>query len=382
MAARKMNSLPYWRLSGYYFFYFAFVGVFAPYLSLYLKSLQFASWEIAVLMSTTLIMRLCASNLWGWLADKTNQRVTLIRIAALLSIVVYVGIFFGHSFSWLLITLALMSFFWSAQLPLFEALTLNHLAQETHRYGKLRLWGSIGFIASVLIAGYVLDFIAIHNVLWMLLVCLIGISVASWLIPETSHVSTLHPQTLWTIIKRPEILALFATCFLISTAHGALNTFYSIYLTDHGYSKTVTGVMWSVGVIIEIIVFAYMPKLFQRYRIHIILLISAFCVVVRFLIIGWFVDWPSLLFFAQLLHGMTFGAHHAAAIAAIHQTFKGAHQVRGQALYMSISFGAGGIVGILLSGLTWDSLGPSLTFTLSSAIGVVAALLILWKVRL
>jgi PPP family 3-phenylpropionic acid transporter len=94
-----------------------------------------------------------------------------------------------------------------------------------------------------------------------------------------------------------------------------------------------------------------------------ILLTSFAAAALRFLTIGWAVDTLALLLFAQVLHGITFGAFHAASIAALNRWFARQHQARAQALYGSVSFGAGGMIGGLLAGQAWESLGPGLTFT-------------------
>ena len=131
----------------------------------------------------------------------------------------------------------------------------------------------------------------------------------------------------------------------MTLAHGPQYAFFSLYLVDHGYSKAAVGWMWSFGVIAEIVVFLLMPALMRRYSLSGILLVCFAATAVRFLMIGWGVDSAPVLFAAQLLHGLSFGAYHAAAVTAIHRWFQGAHQVRGQAIYLSVSFGAGGVSG-------------------------------------
>jgi PPP family 3-phenylpropionic acid transporter len=167
----------------------------------------------------------------------------------------------------------------------------------------------------------------------------------------------------------------------MTVAHGALYAFYSIYLVETGYSTTTVGVLWTLGVLAEIGVFVALPALFRRYSLRAILLASFAAAALRFVAIGWGVESPALLALAQLLHGLTFGAYHAAAIAAVHRLFGGPLAVRGQALYASLSYGLGGAAGILLSGWSWSALGPGLTFTISAAFGLAGALLVAWKVR-
>src|SRR3989338_1160596 len=85
------NKNYHWRIAGFYFFYYAFVGTFAPYWSLYLQSIHFDAIEIAILMSVQPVMRMIAPNIWGWLADRTGKRLLVVQIAAALSAVFYLG---------------------------------------------------------------------------------------------------------------------------------------------------------------------------------------------------------------------------------------------------------------------------------------------------
>ncbi|MCB1941567.1 MAG: MFS transporter, partial [Candidatus Accumulibacter sp.] len=112
-----MLALPYWRLSGYYFFYFAFIGAFSPYFGLYLQSLSFSAWDIGLLMSQMQLMRLFAPYLWGALADRLGRRLAIVRLAALLSLLGFSSFFAVRSFEAMLVAMALLAFFWSAALP-------------------------------------------------------------------------------------------------------------------------------------------------------------------------------------------------------------------------------------------------------------------------
>lgn len=378
-----MQSFPYWRLSSFYFFYFAFVGAFSPYWSLYLKSLDFSASEIGVLMSLLLATRIFAPTLWGWLADRSGKRVGIVRVAAALSLASYFGVFFGVSFWWMFVVMALISFFWSASLPLVEATTLSHLGDSTASYGRVRLWGSIGFIVAVIGIGYVLDVAEVRILLWLVLGLMFGIVIFSRHIPEAesvAHHTDRYPAR--QILKRPEVAALFAACFLMAAAHGPYYTFYSLYLVEHDYSKGAIGWLWALGVICEIAVFIGMPRLMQRFSLPQILGASFLLAVIRFLLIGWLVDSVASILFAQMLHAATFGSYHAAAVAAIHHFFRGRHQAKGQALYTSLTFGAGGTFGALMSGYAWDFLGASLTFSMASLCALLGLLLISWKFRL
>lgn len=371
--------LPYWRLSAYYFAYFAFVGAFSPYFTLYLKSIGQSAADIAILMSLMQVMRIVAPNIWGWLAEHTGRRLAVVRLSAWASLLGFGGFFLTTRFEGLFVAMALMAFFWSAALPLVEGLTFAHLGAQASRYGSIRVWGSVGFILAVLGVGYGLDVLPIDAVLWMTALILGAIALCSTYLPEAAR-PVVHRESasLRATLKRPEVRALLVACFLMSAAHGALYVFYSIFLVEHGYDKSVVGWMWSLGVIAEIVVFMYMPTVLKHYTLRSILIFSFTCAAFRFVAIGWGVGSLLVLVVAQVLHGATFGAYHAAAIAAVNQWFPGKLQSRGQALYGSISFGAGGMVGGLLSGFTWDSAGPAWTYTFGSVFALAG---LVWLLR-
>jgi len=370
--------LPYWRLSAYYFFYFAFLGAYSPYFGLYLKSLAFSAWDIGVLMSLMQVMRVVAPNLWGALADWSGMRMPIVRLASLLAALGFSGMLLAHSFPGAFAAMAVLAFFWGAALPLVEAVTLGHLGARAGGYGRIRMWGSLGFIVTVLGVGFVLDRQPIAFLLPLSLAILATVFVFSLAVPESPpehHDSDRLP--LWQVLRQPEVRSLLLSCFFMSAAHAAMYIFLSIFLVDQGYSKTAVGWLWSLGVMVEIGVFLFMPRLLAVYSPRTILMFSMVCAVVRFLMIAWGVAWPAVIVLAQMLHGATFGANHAAAMAALGRLFKGRHQARGQALYASLSFGAGGLLGGLISGWTWDALGGPITYTLASAFALVGLLILM-----
>jgi PPP family 3-phenylpropionic acid transporter len=186
-----------------------------------------------------------------------------------------------------------------------------------------------------------------------------------------------HPQeqeSLWTVLRRPAILAFFAAVFLMQMSHGPYYAFYSIFMEDHGYSKTLIGQLWALGVIAEVGLFIIMHRLLERWGARKVLVASLALAALRWLLIGYLPDSLPMLLIAQLLHAATFGTFHAAAIHLVHHYFRGRLQGRGQALYSSVSFGAGGAIGALASGFAWESLGAGTSFALASATAALGAL--------
>lgn len=378
-----MALLPRRRLAGFYFFYFAYLGAFAPFFSLYLEGVGMSAVEIGFLMALPQLTRIVAPHLWGWLADRGPSRLRIVRLTGIAGLACFLGVFAGTGFLWLFIVLFAMTFFWSAALPLVEATTLSHLGEETARYGRIRVWGSVGFIVAVVAVGYLLDWFDVGALPVVVAAMMIGMLVLSWSIPDTA--SAPHPSDdlpIWDILRKPAVMALVAASALMAAAHGPYYTFYSIHLVDHGYSKGVAGWLWALGVICEIGIFVWMPHLYRAYTLRQILIASFALAIVRFLMIGWGAESLIVLLIAQALHAATFGSFHAAAIGVVHRMFRGRHQARGQAIYGSLAFGAGGALGAFASGYGWEHLGPGVTFSLSAACAL-AGLLILWsKLRL
>lgn len=358
-------------LSAWYFTYFGFVGAFLPYFSLYLESLALSPARIGLLMSLGQAMRMLVPIFWGWLSDRSGRRVPIVRVSAALSVLSFGAYFFTSDFAGLVLASLLLHFFLCASLPLVEALTFSHLRDDPGRYGRIRLWGSVGFVVTVLGVGVLLDRGPIDIVLWcgwtLLLVVLI---VAMGLREDENFLSVSTPIRLGSLYQRKSV-ALLVAGFLMAAAHGPLYVFFSIHLVGNGYDKATTGVLWSLGVIAEILVFVMMPRLAAGVSLKSILLACFALAIARFLVIGWFVDSVALVVFAQVLHGATFGAHHAATLAALNRWFPRQQQGRIQAIYGSLSFGAGGMLGAVLAGQSWQALGAGVTYSIAAGFALI-----------
>ena len=359
-----LSPVPYWRLAGFYFFYFAYIGAFAPYFALYLEALGYSAALIGIVLAVPPATRIFAPYLWGHLADRRGRRVGIVLGTGIAGTIAYLGVFVSGAPAWLLACIALWCFFWSAALPLMEATTLDHLGGRSGGYGRIRLWGSVGFIAAVVGVGWILDRADIALLLWIVGATLIGILLCAWRIPEAAHaLPDARAAAIGTVLRRPEVIALIAASMLMAVAHGPYYTFFSIHLVALGYSKTAVGWLWAIGVIAEIAVFAALPWLSRAFSARTLMLASFALTVLRFLLIAWAADILALLVVAQLLHAASFGVFHSAALASVHRLFQGGSQARGQAVYSSLSFGLGGTIGGLASGVAWQRLGAAPTFT-------------------
>lgn len=372
-----MHSKLHYRLSRFYFAYYFFVGAFVPYWGLYLQSEAFSAADIGILMSLFQISRIFAPNFWGWLADHTGKRAQWIKLTALLGLCGFTAVFWAHGFFWFFFVMAALSLFTSSTLPLAESLTLAHLATTNGHYSRIRMWGSMGFIVAAVLLGFMIDVSGIASLLWLLLAVQMALLVLSYTLPEPKVEPHAHDHfSIWQVIKQPNVIALLVGCSLMVTAHGVLYNFYSIYLSEHGYSKGMIGLLWAVGVVCEIGIFMLMPKIMAHFSLKAVLLVSLLLAVVRFSLIGVAIDNIWILIFAQTLHAATFGSFHAASVEVVTQFFTGRHQAKGQAIYNSVAYGVGGTIGGVAGGYALQYLGGQQTFMLAAVFPLIGLLVV------
>jgi PPP family 3-phenylpropionic acid transporter len=370
------------RLSAFYFSYFAYVGVLAPYFSLWLAAQGFGAPQIAFVLAMPQIARVFAPAAWGWLADHGGRQREIV-IFGTFSVLLGMASLYGVSgVAGVAVAMLAMSVLSAGTMPLVEASALAATEGRAGAYGPVRLWGSVGFVLAVLGVGAWLDIGSAQNILPILVCLAASTCVVAFGIPVRARAAAdAGGAPLGTLLRRPDVLAFFAASICMQAAHGALYAFFSLYLEAAGYSKTATGVLWTLGVLAEIAVFLWLPQLMRRFSVRALLIASFACAAVRFSAIAWAVDLLVVLVIAQLMHAATFGSFHAASMAAVHRLFPGRVAARGQALYSSLTYGVGGAVGTLIAGWAWESLGAAPSFLLSALFGAVGAVLVAWKVR-
>ena len=369
------EELPYWRLSFFYFTYFAVLGALAPYWGLYLKDLGFGAIAIGQLMAIFAGTKIIAPNLWGWVADRSQQRIRIVRMGALFTFLSFSLIFFSTDYWWIAAVMACFSFFWNAVLPQIEVITLNHLSNPpaTERYSLIRLWGSVGFIATVVAGGILFDQVSVRMLPWIIVILMASIWLSSLLFNDKpNHNVGERGLSFVRILAKTEVWVFFLTCFLMQISHGPYYTFFSLYLESIDYSRTAIGWLWALGVIAEVLIFIVMHVVMSKLGPRKVILLSLGLATIRWFMIGYFAENFGLLILSQCLHAATFGTFHAGAIHIVHQYFRGPHAGQGQALHSSVAYGAGGAVGALASGYLWDSVDPSFTFTSAAIVSLIA----------
>lgn len=369
------------RLGGFYFFYYSIVGTFMPYWNLYLQDQGFNYQEIGVLSSIAIVTRFFAPLVWGWIADKSGKRMLLVRIATWMESCIWLAIFIvPNTFQSVALLMLIFSFFQNAILAQFEGVTLFWLGdQKAKLYGKIRKWGSVGFIVGVFTIGAILEIVHISMLPILLLIIASLAFIWSFTIrePDSAPTSQKHLEPLLPVLKRPTVAAFFAIEFILLFSHAPFYSFYSNFLKSLNFSTIEIGFLWAMGVFAEIFMFSIASKIFQRFSWRSLVIVCLLVTSIRWMLVAVFSHYFIGQLFAQCLHAFSFGLFHLIAMRVIFQNFSAGQQGRGQALY-STMWGLGVAFGSVLAGHFWKILSGELIFMCASMVVLLGLCFVKW----
>jgi PPP family 3-phenylpropionic acid transporter len=362
--------------------YFAHIGFFNPYLPLWLKEMGFGLLAISVLTSLQAATRLFAPYGWGWLSDHTGERVKLLRYGATAALVAACFLFFDLTPVWLGVVLLVMFTHTSAMMPMSEAAMAHLVSQggafDAKRYGRVRLFGSLGFLVTVFAAGAWFEGFGMqHFPAWTVL-SLLAVTVSVWLLPDLKEaVPALHARVqLGPVLRQRPVQWFFVAAFFHVLSHIGIYVFFSLFLDALGFSKILIGFLWAVSVVVEVLWFFTQSQWIPKLPLTAWLLVCSAAMLLRMGLTAQWAQFLWVLLFAQALHALTFAAHHTVCIALLSHHFPGRLRGRGQALYTVVAYGFPGVIGGLLGGLLSDRLGLASVYWASmvtSAIATAAA---------
>jgi PPP family 3-phenylpropionic acid transporter len=358
-------------LSTFFFTYFAFIGAVNPYFALWLQDSGYSAGQIGLMLAVPPAMRLIGPTSWGRLADATGKRVKWLRLMAHISaiglLVVGLAPFGGE---WrvplALLGLVIMHAMLSGQVPLTESLLLQKLGSNTHLYGRVRLYGSLGFIAAVMLLGPLLDWLGTQWLLPIGALMLLAHMANSWRLQDAPPLAVAQRErtTLWQLLRLPHVPLFLAASFLMVFGHMGLYIYFSLYLEAVGYSKTIIGLLWVMSTVGEVVYFwwqggakgAAIQPLTGYTRCY-------WAAVLRFgALAGIAIPLGSplwLLIVLQLLHTMTFALHHAASMVLVKRLFPASAGSTANALFNTVTYGLAGVGGALVCAAIWSGFGDS-----------------------
>ena len=358
-------------LSGFYFFYFALVAVHVIFLPKVLNLIGYSFIELSIIMAASPLIRFLSPFLFVKYIKLTKE---VYIFALLLTVVSTLFIYLVIDNFWLLLILAFfLGFGVSLILPYVEVIALEYIAHD--RYGKVRLFGSIGFIIVSLVLVEYLDnpYNSIHFFVFVAVcIAIFGLWVLSFVDHGVKEQKSVETEGLEAFLRDKY---LWISLFLMQLAFMPFYSFFLIHETAHGLSAQLTIYLWSFGVICEILMFNYQGPLFEKFTLINLLLFSTFITVVRWLMLFLFPENVPLLALSQALHAFSFGLYHSVAIRYLYSLYS--NKALAQQFFMGIAYGLGGLIGTVISGVWYEY--SSNTLYLFAA---VATLIGWWLMRM
>lgn len=363
-------------LIGFYFSAFASLGIFLPYFNLYLLHLGLSPGQIGVIAAVPPAVKVLVPAFFGLSADRRGHRRGLIIGMSLATTVAFSFLLGVSSFIGILAVMFAYALVWSPILPLVEATAMETIDRFSLDYGRVRLWGSLGFIAATAAMGVLLDHFVDRIILYGIVSCFIAMTSASLGMPRPAAIRRSVSITLGSLFRRREPILFYLACLLMQFGHGTYYGFFSIALETRGFSASAIGSLWTVSVMAEVALMYGSRHLLRRMgAVHLFALTFA-AALLRW---GIMMTAPALtgLVLAQSLHAFSFGAFHIAAVTIIHHSVPPTLRSTGQTLYSSLAYGVGSGLGLLLNGWLYEAWGHQALFAMSaaaSAAGLILAL--------
>lgn len=374
---------PYWRLSSFYFCYYAVVGAFTPYIAQWLHERGVDPLAISAMLAMWYATRTVAPALWSTWTAHAAYPLRWLRAGALASGMLFAGFLVDGPVTWLFATMLSFSFFFNAIMPQFEALTLDTLGARRADYSRIRVWGSIGFIAVTTAYGWILEREGTRWLPALMLPLFAATAIATFAnrAPPLPHAhDEARPAGWWPLLKRPGVATFMTVVMLTQIGFGPYYVFFTLHLRAQGHGTDTIGALWALGVLAEILLFLCAPQLLRHVRVRHLLLACLAATVLRWSITAAFAQSLWIMLPVQLLHALSFGAFHACCMQLVAAHFPGRLSGQGQAMLYSLGSGAGGVIGAIAAGAAWKAGGGAAAFTFA-ALATAAALAVGWRLR-
>ncbi len=356
-------------LSLFYFFYFAMVGVYVIFMPKVLKDIGYNAVEIGAIYTSAPLMRFLLPFIFKhWI--KLSSRVFY---ASLIATFVITALFFLTIKSFWLFLLINFAFggAMGAVLPFVETIALERIGKE--RYGKVRLWGSLGFSVVAFVLGNILSsyLVALSFLVAMaLLTVLFGLALVEFDNKAIDKEEQIESDSSFSLVR---YWAFWGSVFLFQLSFGGFYNFFTIYETSHGVALDIVSYLWIFGVACEIVMLIFQGPLLKHFDLLTLLLVTTLSGVFRWIIVALYPKNLPLLLLAQASHALSFALYYTAAIAYVYTLYT--QKKLAQQFFLGISFGLGGALGAIVSGLIYR-LSPSALFIFEAFVAFIAALLL------
>ena len=364
-----------WVIGFQYFLYFGVMGIFLPYFNLYCYHIDFTGIQIGVLSAIRSVALILTPLIWGAMADRYRIRRPIYILCSFISAGIWAFYLYTTDFWAMLVITVFYGIFYSPIISFLEAFTMDVLDARKKSYGKLRGWGSIAFIITVIVMGKIIDLYSIEIILVLILFGSLAQALISIRIPDIQiKKKTAFLSKARALLKRQVLVFLFCA-FLMLVSHGTYYGFYSIHLENLGYDKTFIGVSWALASTAEIIVMIKSDSIFKRFSTDNVLFFSFMVATFRWLALS-YATAPVFILFLQIFHAVTYAMFHISSILYIDASTPDEAKTLGQAINNAVTYGLGLMVGFFINGYLFETLGSFTLFRMSGFIALGAGILL------
>lgn len=349
-------------------------AIILPFLPLFLYTQDFSSVEIGTIMGVAPLVSIVAQPFVGFISDKykTIKKVLITLYFAVLA--ASFGIFFSGEFWVVMIAFLLFHFALSPATPLLDSMSIKSLGPEKrHEYGKIRLWGSIGFAITATISGPILLWIGLEKIYVLFwIVTLLMIFLITFLKEQNQTSTPVNLKGVREVAGNKSFVLFLLLCLMIMIPHRTNDTMVVLHLENLGATSVMVGMAWALAAISEVPVFYYLTNKIKEYNHLFLLGIVASIYTVRWLLYA-FIASPLAITLMQMSQGITFGLFWLIALQTAVQFVPEHLRSTGQALLTSVCFGIGGAIGGTAGGWVFDALGASIMYQIMALFTLSAA---------
>jgi MFS transporter, PPP family, 3-phenylpropionic acid transporter len=364
------------RMALFYASVFIALGVHLPFLPVWLAAKGLDPQTIGVVLAMPMILRLFAIPLATRAADRRDALRAVIMAATLAALAGFATLGMIANPLAIAVLYALAATAFMLLFVLSDVYALRGLAPHRRAYGPVRLWGSAAFIVANVAAGYLLDIIAARDLIWLIVGAVTIVLAAAWALPPLGTRASGSPSETppaRVFLCDPGFIAVAAAASLIQGSHALYYSFSTIDWQAAGFGGGTIGVLWALGVLAEIVLFALSARLPAAFSPRVLILIGGAGALVRWIAMA--LDPPgALLPLLQCLHGLSFGATHLGTLAFIGRAAPAGLAATAQG-YLAVSTGVAMAAATGLSGLLYARFGAAAygAMALIAAAGLVAA---------
>jgi len=357
----------------FYAAYFAAMGLILPFFPVYLDGRGLDVVTIGVMTGLLSMAKVIAPPWIGHLADRRggSHSRSFIVVASICAGLAVATMHYVDHVAMLAVVVLVFGVLWSSILPLTDGLSVSMSEAALADYGRLRVWGSIGFVIASLAGGVWLVGANVGYFPWWIFVLMLLLAMAATGFPVHRTVAGLQPNGHEGFDRN--FILLLAVSFLMQVSHGAYYGFFSLYLVDIGYAGWQIGTFWVLGVIAEIILMWGWSRPLQQAAPAWVMSVSLLLAAIRWLGIGMTEVWYILVLW-QLLHAASFAAFHLSAVAWVKRLAPESRHATAQGWYSASGFGLGSTVGIMGCGVIVAAHGYSVAFYLSALVALIGAI--------